>query len=110
MGRNTGSTRRDYIAQIQRSLDCLDNHIGGNPWVECMFRPYANAWANFIFHNSPAMLGVDMEAIQGGGFCGVKLKQEDRIGEDENMLEDDLEDDLDEWDTEDDEAMDGDDI
>lgn len=113
MRRNTGSTRRDYIAQIQKSLDCLDNHIGGNPWVECMFRPYANAWANFVFHNSPTMLGVDMEAIQGGDFYGVtglELEQEDRTGEDESMLEDDLEDDLDEWDTEDDEAMDGDDI
>lgn len=84
-----------------------------------MFRPYASAWANFVFHNSPSVLGVDMEAIRGGdilGVTGVELLEpegdnspEDRAGGDASVPESDLEDDLDEWDTEDDEALDDDD-
>lgn len=122
MEENTGLTRRDYIVRIRDCLDRLDNNIGGNPWMECMFKPYAKAWANFVLHNSLPVLGVDMEAIEGGEFVGATgLEQPDPEGSDspEDMAgaedgstipDSDLEDDLDEWDTEDDEAVDGDDV
>lgn len=81
-----------------------------------MFRPYASAWANFVLHNSPLILGVAMEAIEGGEIVGgtglEQLEPGDNSGaeDDSTILYSDLEDDLDEWDTEDDEALDGDDI
>lgn len=119
MQKNARLIRRDYITQIRKCLDRLDHHVGGNPWVD-MFRPYASAWANFVFHNSPSVLGVDMEAIRGGdilGVTGLELLEpegdnspEDRAGGDASVPESDLEDDLDEWDTEDDEALDDDDV
>lgn len=63
-----------------------------------------------------------MEAIEGGGFVDFTcVEQPDLSGGDaqegyagelamDDMPDSDLEDDLDEWDTEDDEAMDGDDV
>lgn len=114
-----GSTHWDYVVRIRECLDRLDNHVGGNPWARCMFRPYASSWANFVLHNSPPILGMDMEAIEGGDIVGAtgleqlepKVHGDNAEAEDDStILYSDLEDDLDEWDTEDDEALDGDDI
>lgn len=62
---------------------------------------------------------MDMEAIEGGDIVGAtgleqlepKVHGDNAEAEDDStILYSDLEDDLDEWDTEDDEALDGDDI
>lgn len=111
--KNLGLSRRDFFVDVQEWLDNVDNHLGGNPWMQMMTMSLTD-WLRFILHNiAPPWItwSADIEIIEGAQFVPGSVDideaeasvQGDSAEEEDDGMKSDLdEDDLNEWPNEDD--------